>query len=101
MGQTTADAMRECGCVHLSRIGTPGNLLARKVTDVLAVYNLEEFGSTEATWVMRAEDLGPFIVDIDAAGNNLFDHVREAAELRRQMLYARFGIPEDFQYAKV
>lgn len=99
MDEATACVMRECGCVHLTRVGTPGNLLARCVTRVVDVFNLEEDGMTEATWVFEAENLGPFIVDIDARGNNLFRDVRRATELKMKLLYQRFGIPADFTYA--
>jgi tartrate dehydratase beta subunit/fumarate hydratase class I family protein len=98
MGERTAAAMRDRGCVHLTRVGVPGNLLAQKVKRVVDVFHLEEFGMTEATWVIEVEDLGPFIVDIDAQGRNLFHDVRAAVDLKRKALYRRFGIPEDFRY---
>jgi tartrate/fumarate subfamily iron-sulfur-dependent hydro-lyase beta chain len=99
MGAKTAEAMREFGCVHLTRVGVPGNLLARRIRRVVDVYGLEEYGMTEATWVLEADDLGPFIVDIDAQGRNLFRHVEDAVALKMKVLYRRFGIPDDFKYS--
>lgn len=99
MGPTTAAAMRELGCVHLTRVGVPGNLLARKIRRVVAVHGLEEFGMTEATWVLEADALGPFLVDIDARGESLFRDVQDVVDLKMKLLYRRFGIPGDFKYS--
>lgn len=98
MGPESMEAMKECGCVHLTKVGIYGKILASKVKRVVEVYNLEEFGITEATWLMEAENFGPFIVDMDTKGRNYFDSIDE--DVRRQMvhLYGRFGISPDFKY---
>ncbi len=98
MGPATAVAMRDHGCVHLTRVGTPGNLLAKKVKRVIDVFNLEEFGMTEATWLIEVEEMGPFIVDMDARGQNLFDAVDRATDAKLAAIYQRFGIAENFTY---
>jgi len=81
MGQETMKAMEEFGAVHLTtnldRMGfTP---FIQRVEDVFC---LEELGQTEATWVFRVKDCGPFVVDIDTFGNNLFARVHEAVKRR-------------------
>ncbi len=81
MGADTMAVMREFGAVHLTtnpdRIGfTP------YIQKVVAVYNLEELGQTEATWVFQIKDCGPFVVDIDASGNNLFVKIHEEVTRR-------------------
>jgi tartrate/fumarate subfamily iron-sulfur-dependent hydro-lyase beta chain len=101
MGPGTAAAMKECGCVHLTVVGIMGNLLAKAVKRVPEVHFLDELGRTEATWVMELENGGPFIVDMDALGNNLFHQVDEGVGARFREFRARFGIPEGFRYTDV
>jgi len=83
MGPETMKVMQEFGSVHLTtnldRMGfTP------YIQEVVAVYNLEELGQTEATWVFRVKDCGPFVVDIDTFGNNLFTKVHD--EVKRRLV---------------
>ncbi len=82
MGEETMKAMQEFGAVHLTtnldRMGfTP------YIQEIVDVYNLAELGQTEATWVFRVKDCGPFVVDIDTFGNNLFTKVHD--EVRRRL----------------
>ncbi len=86
MGQETMRVMKELGAVHLTtnmdRVGfTPF------IQEVVNVFNLEELGPTEATWIFRVKDCGPFVVDIDTFGNNLFEKIHEEVKNR---------LPEDF-----
>jgi tartrate/fumarate subfamily iron-sulfur-dependent hydro-lyase beta chain len=81
MGPETMRVMKEFGAVHLTtnmdRVGfTPF------IQEVVGVYNLEELGPTEATWVFKVKDCGPFVVDIDASGNNLFMNVHDEVKRR-------------------
>lgn len=81
MGEETMRAMQEFGAVHLTtnldRIGfTP------HIQEIVDVYNLEELGPTEATWIFRVKDCGPFVVDIDTLGNNLFAKVHDEVKKR-------------------
>ncbi len=101
MGRGTADALREVGGVHLTKIGLCGNQLVSQVKRVAGVYFLEELGKTEATWVFEVERFGPFFVDMDAAGGNYFEQLD--AEVGRSMpaLRERLGIPRDFVYTSV
>lgn len=101
MGPATLKAMQEFGCVHLTRVGVCGNILAAKIVKVHDVYNLDEFGKTEATWVMEAKDFGPFIVDMDTKGRHYFDELSERTKTRKLMQYNNFGIPEDYTYTEI
>jgi hypothetical protein len=55
---------------------------------------------TEATWVLEAEQMGPFIVDMDTTGGHLFSAVANLSAAKMQALYRRFGIPKDFRYSE-
>jgi tartrate/fumarate subfamily iron-sulfur-dependent hydro-lyase beta chain len=81
MGPETMRVMQEFGAVHLTtnmdRVGfTPF------IQEVVGVYNLEELGPTEATWVFKVKECGPFVVDIDTFGNNLFTNVHDEVKRR-------------------
>jgi tartrate/fumarate subfamily iron-sulfur-dependent hydro-lyase beta chain len=81
MGPETMRVMKEFGAVHLTtnmdRVGfTPF------IQEVVGVYNLEELGPTEATWVFKVKECGPFVVDIDTFGNNLFTNVHDEVKRR-------------------
>lgn len=101
MGIGTMEMMKKFGAVHLTVVGVIGNILAKQVKKVIGVYFLEELGKTEATWVMELERGGPFIVDIDTKGNNLFHQVNRDVNLRFEKFYEKFGIPKDFKYTDV
>jgi tartrate/fumarate subfamily iron-sulfur-dependent hydro-lyase beta chain len=81
MGEETLEVMREFGAVHLTtnldRMGfTP------YIVKVVDVFNLEELGQTEATWVFVVKECGPFVVDMDTFGNNLFLKVQDEVKKR-------------------
>jgi len=97
MGVETMRAMKEVGCVRLSWGGLMGNILAKKVKRVVDVYNLDELGVLEATWVLEVENFGPFIVDIDTKGNNLFHQVNAQVRKNLEATYEKYGI-KDFTY---
>jgi tartrate/fumarate subfamily iron-sulfur-dependent hydro-lyase beta chain len=101
MGAQTAQAFREVGCVHLTPVGVCGNILARQVTEVKAVHFREEIGNAEATWVYELLDAGPFIVDMDATGRNLFHEVYRESSRRLAEASAGLGIRPDFEYTNV
>ena len=92
MGVKTMQAMKEAGCVHLSWGALIGNILAGSVTRVVDVYNLDELGALEATWVLEVENFGPFIVDIDTNGNNLFNQVNAQVNKKLEAAYEKYGI---------
>ncbi len=97
MGEKTMQAMAELGCVHLSLVGILGNIMAKQVKKVVNVYDLDELGSSEATWILDMENWGPLIVDIDAHGHNLFHDVNAGVERKFAEAYARYGI-KDYQF---
>ena len=97
MGAQTMKAMKAHGCVHLAWGALIGNILAEKVIRVVDVYDLDELGPLEATWILDVENFGPFVVDIDTHGNNLFDRVNEDVEQRFKSAYEEYHI-SDFTY---
>lgn len=101
MGPGTAEALREVGGVHLTKVGICGNQLARQVKKVHGVHFLEELGKTEASWVLEVERFGPFFVDIDAQGNNYFEALDAEAQLRLGPIRRELGIPESFDFTEV
>ena len=86
MGEATLRACQECGCVYLSAVGGAAQVLAQAVKAVEAVYFLEEFGSPEAIWQLRVQDL-PAIVTMDASGNNLHAQVERESRKRLEATY--------------
>ncbi len=101
MGHETMEAMRKYGAVHLTAVGVMTNILTAQVRKVLGVYFMEELGGTEATWMMELEKAGPFIVDIDTQGNNLFHQLHREVEKKFKKFYRRFGIAKGFRYTDV
>ena len=101
MREGTAKAMQELGCVHLSSVGVPVGLLTKTVKKVVTVYDVEEMGVTEATWIYDVEDFGPFLVGIDTHGNNLFSKVDEQAKAKLPKAYAALNISKDYQYTEL
>ena len=100
MGPATIAAMKENDCVHVSPQGVSPNLWADSIC-VTGVELFDELGTIEATWHMDLNDLGPFVVDIDTEGSNLFDQIDHVVDENRKKAYEELGIPEDFQYTKL
>ena len=100
MGENTAAAMKEYGCVHVSPRSVSPNLWIDSI-EVEDVYLFDELGSIEAAWFFKIKELGPFIVDIDAEGNNYFDRLDESIAERKKSALAGLGIPEDFEFTKL
>ena len=99
MGKETMEVMKKFGCVHLTRAGSPDNVLVERTKGVVGVYFRDELGIAEATLLLEVERFGPFIVDIDAHGNNLFHQLEKDVEKQMESLYARYGIGTDFKYS--
>lgn len=70
MGERTAEAMRQHGCVYLHAIGGAAAFYADTVKKVDGVNFLEEFGVPEAMWEIEVEDFLA-VVSIDARGETL------------------------------
>lgn len=79
MGQKTAKACSEMGCIVGLLPGGCAALYAEKIKNVIGVY-WEDLGIPEAMWVMEVEELGPIYVTIDAKGENLYDLRRKSLE---------------------
>lgn len=101
MGRATAEALREVGGVHLTKIGLCGNALGAQVRKVHAVHFLQELGKTEATWLFEVERFGPFFVDIDARGNNYFEESEREARERLEAIERELGIPAGYAFTSV
>lgn len=100
MGEKTAAMMKEKKCVHVSPQGISPNLWIDHIK-IKNVFLFDELGSIEAAWQMEVEQLGPFIVDIDTEGRNLFERLDLIIEANKEKAYDMLKIPKDFQYTKL
>lgn len=72
------------GAIYLSTVGYgTGALLGRGVESVEAVHWNEELGLAQAMWVLKCNNMGPFIVASDKNGNCLFE--RENAKIAKNL----------------
>ena len=99
MGEETMAMMQKLGCVHVSPQGVSPNLWASQI-QITDVELFEELGTIEATWHMELDKLGPFVIDIDTQGNNLFDRVDDIVEENKAKVYEKLGLT-DFTYTKL
>lgn len=68
------------GAIYLSTVGYgTGALLGRGIEKVEAVHWNDELGLVQAMWVIRCNNMGPFIVASDLNGECLFE--RENAKI--------------------
>lgn len=79
MGEKTLNALRRSGAVYLHTIGGAAVYLAQKITRVVDVWKLREFGMPEAMWLLDVEDF-PAVVTMDARGRSLHEEVRRKSE---------------------
>lgn len=100
MGEKTAAMMRGKKCVHVSPQCVSPNLWVDSIK-IEDVHLFDELGTIEAAWHMELDTLGPFVVDIDCEGNNLYDNMDAVIEENRKKVYAMLSIPEGFQYTKL
>lgn len=84
MGKQTLNALKKNGCVYFHTIGGAAAYLADRVKRVVDVWKLEEFGATEAMWVLEVEEF-PAIVTMDAYGRSLHEEIEKESykELRK------------------
>jgi tartrate/fumarate subfamily iron-sulfur-dependent hydro-lyase beta chain len=100
MGEESTTMMRETKCVHV----TPQSVSPNNWIDCIEVENVDyfnELGTIEATWQLKLHELGPFIVDIDCQGNNLFDELSKKRIEKIKKAYELLDIPQDFKYTKL
>lgn len=100
MGENTAQMMKQKKCVHVSPRSVSPNLWIDSI-DVQEVHLFDELGSIEAAWFFKVHELGPFIVDIDTKGNNLFDQLDEKIADNKKQALLDLGIDPDFQFTKL
>ena len=70
VGGEVLQAMRECGCVHLSQIGGCPAFYRRQISDCFHVY-WEDLGN-EMVLELKVDDFGPLVVSADTAGRQLY-----------------------------
>lgn len=85
MGAKTLAGLKKTGAVYLHAVGGLGTLLAQRVTKVVDVFKLEEFGSPEAFWIIEVKDF-PVVVTMDSHGNSLHETVLEKSMARSEEL---------------
>ena len=92
------------GAIYLSTVGYgTGALLGRGVENVEAVHWNEELGIAQAMWVLKCNNMGPFIVASDRNGNCLFErenakivqNLERVYEGTRPATLKRFGETDD------
>lgn len=76
MGKHTLKAMKEKGCVYLHTIGGAAVYLAERIKRVIDCWKIEEFGATEAMWLLEVEGF-PAIVTMDADGKSLHKEIEQ------------------------
>lgn len=100
MGEETMAMMQKKKCVHVSPQCVSPNFWVQNI-NITDVELFDELGTIEATWHMTVDKLGPFVVDIDCYGNNLYkNHEHEVDEAREKAL-EKLGIGTDFAYTKL
>lgn len=100
MGEDTMSMMKEKKCVHVSPTSVSPNLWINSI-EIEEVHLYDELGSIEASWLLKLHNMGPFVVDIDCHGNNLYKELHEQVEMRRDQAYKALNIPQDFKYTKL
>ena len=100
MGKETAQMMKQKKCVHISPRSVSPNLWIDSI-EVQDVYLYDELGRIEAAWFFKLNELGPFIVDIDTKGQNLFDRLDEQISENKDKALQELGIDPDFQFTKL
>jgi len=88
MGERTAKACEEFGCVYGAFTGGAALLAVRGIKRVRDVFWLEELGMPECLWVYEVEDFGPMIVTIDSHGNNLTAEIAKGVMERKAEIIA-------------
>lgn len=85
LGDRTRQALIEHGCVYLNTIGGAAVYLADRITKVLGVWKLEEFGAAEAMWHLEVKDF-PAIVTMDAHGIDMHRDIEAMSLLKLREL---------------
>ena len=100
MGEETMAMMQKKKCVHVSpQCVSPNSWIQNIHIDNVELF--DELGTIEATWHMNIQELGPFVVDIDCEGNNLYMNHEQEVNQRRDEALNKLGIDPDFTYTKL
>ena len=100
MGEQTAQMMKEKKGVHASPRSVSPNLWIDSI-EVQDVHLYDELGRIEAAWFFKLNQLGPFIVDIDTKGRNLFDQLDQQIANNKDAALRELGIDPDYQFTKL
>ena len=100
MGEETMAMMQKKKCVHVSPQCVSPNSWVQNI-NITNVELFDELGTIEATWSMTVDKLGPFVVDIDCYGNNLYKNHEHEVDEQREKALAKLGIGPDFEYTKL
>ncbi len=100
MGEETMAMMQKKKCVHVSPQCVSPNAWVQNI-NITNVELFKELGTIEATWSMTVDKLGPFVVDIDCYGNNLYKNHEHEVDAQREKALAKLGIGPDFEYTKL
>lgn len=100
MGEETMAMMQEKKCVHVSPQCVSPNFWVQNI-HITDVELFDELGTIEATWSMTLDQLGPFVVDIDCYGNNLYKNHESEVDAAREKALEKLGIDESFEYTKL
>lgn len=87
MGEATRKACARCGCIYVQVIGGCAAALASRVVDVREVHFLDEFGPTEAIWVLEIRDMRG-VVSMDTRGRSLHKRIRAKSQRALRELFA-------------
>lgn len=100
MGEETMAMMQKKKCVHVSpQCVSPNSWIQNIHIDNVELF--DELGTIEATWHMNIQELGPFVVDIDCEGNNLYMNHEQEVNQRRDEALEKLGIGPNFTYTKL
>ena len=100
MGEQTMEMMKKKKCVHVSPQCVSPNAWVENI-NITDVELFHELGTIEATWHMTVNQLGPFVVDIDCNGNNLYKEHEAEVDANREKVLEELGIGSDYQYTKL
>ena len=100
MGEDTMAMMQKKKCVHVSPQCVSPNSWVQNI-NITNVELFKELGTIEATWSMTVRELGPFVVDIDCYGNNLYKNHEQEVDAAREKALKKLGIDENFEYTKL
>ena len=100
MGEETMEMMKKKKCVHVSPQCVSPNAWVQNI-NITNVELFDQLGTIEATWSMTVKELGPFVVDIDCEGNNLYKNHEQEVDENRDAALRKLGIDESFEYTKL